>query len=304
MINEVKPNHNWENCVPDAQAWVGTLKWEADSSPEAWAHYQKYYTVEHWPEWEKYNINNPVFFTAWKNRYINIPMSEYNRYYALRTGVEPDVNGYYTACLRLGGETDFNFKEVKYKIYSNKYKKFLELIKKSDFNRNESKQAIALLDKCKSMHHSLLNFSLMQTMGGLQLFKGEGLIREEGGYENLDRLDTFIYYLDMYYKMESEKREESEIIKRQKARPKMSASNVDALKKDYLDLFGDIYTYCEMVYFIKISDEERDSEKDFVKQLIESGKNELRSGDDVVKYMKLAVEFWRKKQEYFENIHN
>lgn len=302
MFEKSKSIHNWEASVPNAQYWAGTLKWDVDSSPKAWAHYQKYYTIEHWPGLRKYDLNNPVFFEALKNKYINSPLSEYNRCYALETGVEPNSKGYYASCLRLGGETDFNFKEIKYNDRKNKYKRFYELIKTSKFSRNKRQQAIALLDKCKNMHDSLLNFSLIQTMGGLQLFKSEGLIREEGDYEYFDRLDTLIYYLDIYYKMEPEEREKSEIIMRQKARPKMRSDNVDALKKDYLDTFADIYEYCDKVYFIKINKEVKYTENDFVQKLIESGKKELRSGDDVIEYMELAVEFWKKKREYFENI--
>ena len=72
-----------------------------------------------------------------------------------------------------------------------KYALFLKVIE-SDLivSQREKDNASQQLSKCKDMHHTLLNFSLMQAIGNMQRFKGiKG-----------DRLDVFIYELDKYYR--------------------------------------------------------------------------------------------------------
>lgn len=297
--------NNWNSEVSELQEWKGELKWDPDSSPEAWEHYKKYYTTEHWRELEKYDLDRPTFFNFINNYgYINKPIKEYNRWYALEKEVQVNANGYYEPCLRLGGETDFNFKKARGKYKKNKYRTFCDIIKKSGLSREKRKDALELLETCNKMHYSPLNFSLIQTVGNLQSFKNEGLIVETEKYENLDRLDTFVYYLSEFYKENQEKRAESSIIKRQRNRKifgrPMSEENVKSLI-NYLNSFEDIYDYCNKIYFIKINDEEK-GENDFIQKLIKSGEKILETGDDIVEYMKLAGEFWKIKKAYFESV--
>lgn len=302
-----KETPNWKERIPHTQygegilTWAGRLKWEPDSSPKAWEHYKKYYTDHR----KSYRIDNPIFFRyLGPKTYAPIPQPRDNRLYALINDAKPDPNGYYKACPRLSGDVDFNFGNEKYKR-NQKYKKYLNYIKKETSDKKTKEEAKELLEECRSMHHSLLNFSLMQSMGKLQGFKGEGLCltpekaykdRKPKDYEYNDRLDTFVYYLDAYYKVEN--KEESEIVKRQRARG-LYTENVNALI-GYLDTFSEgiespsrvIYNYCEKIYFIE--------DKAFIDKLIESGSERIDSIDKLMKYMKLAKEFWQKKQEYFE----
>ena len=117
---------------------------------------------------------------------------------------------------------------------------------------------------------------------------------------SLDRLDTFVFYLNDYYNMAKEKRDESLLIERQKSRKvgknTISRENMGTLVK-YLNSFDNIENYCDKIYFLK---KEEKTNKDFIQRLIQSGEKELCSIDDVVEYMELAIEFWKRKQKYFE----
>lgn len=287
---------NWKNNVPDMQKWNGILKWHPDSSPETWMHYKKYYTVEHWEGIKQFNLDSPMFFSYCNFKYINTPSGEYNRWYILDREAKPDDMGYYKACSRLGGETDFNFNKKK-------YDKLKKIINESNSCDDEYRyDALILLDKCKGMHHSLLNFSLMQCMGNLQTFKNEGLIKtkEPMRYEELDRLDTFVYYLNDYYNIAKEKRYESLLVERQKTRKvgknTISRKNIDTLV-EYLNSFDNIENYCDNIYFLK---KEEKNNIDFIQRLIKLGEKPLCSIVEIVEYMKLAIEFWERKQKYFE----
>ena len=180
--------------------------------------------------------------------------------------------------LRLRGETDFNFNDKK----CERYEKIINKIKDEETKSN----ALSLLKECKKMHHSLLNFSLMQSVGKMQEVKSKGL-KIRYYYEQLDRLDTFIYYLDDY------KKDESLILN-------CAYANKKCLK-DYLDKFKDVYDYCEKIYFIKIEKNKRNTEEDLIQKLIKSGRKALDSCERVIEYMNLAIEFWGKKKEYFES---
>ena len=100
--------------------------------------------------------------------------------------------------------------------------------------------------------------------------------------------------------MAKEKRDESLLIQRQKSRKivknTISRENVGTLV-EYLNSFDNVENYCDKIYFLK---KEEKTNKDFIQRLIQSGEKELCSIVDVVEYMELAVEFWKRKQKYFE----
>ncbi|MCF6515368.1 hypothetical protein GSH19_04265 [Lactobacillus sp. S2-2] len=173
--------------------------------------------------------------------------------------------------LEITGDTDFNFNDNKYPYF---WKKLVE----GDGTLNDFKN----LEFCIEMHHNLLNFSLMPRTGGLNSTKG---------VQFGDRFDKFIYQLSVYFT--SINKEETEIGKRNN---KIVESNYN-LRNEFLDSFDSIYDYCKQVYLID------DSHKDFVKRLIESGKtNTISNINDVRSYINLAMEYWKIKREYIENI--
>lgn len=273
---------DWKKEVPDKQDWKGEeVDWDPDSSPEAWEHYKKYYTPECWKLLERYGdkdfADREHLFFYRGGEYCLGP----GRGKKAKALVAPQIKVGCSECgtckdrkekgknprLRIRGETDFNFKKDKYDIFKN-------ILENTPPKSCSPQNALDLLEKCKEMHHSLLNFSLLQSVGNMQGFKGRGLENE-----GLDRPDTFIYYLDRYFEGKDKR-----ILEK-------SRKNKDCLIQ-YLASFTDIYDYCEKVYFIK--------DDDFVQEMIESGGKKLLSGDDVVKYMKLAVGFWDRKQKYFK----
>lgn len=173
------------------------------------------------------------------------------------------MNGitYIEATYRYGGECDFNFNEKK-------YSKFKEII-------DENADALERLKRCKENHHTLLNFSLMQSLGNMQSFKGA---------DPFDRLDIFIYKLDKYLSGNS-----NEIIN-------FSSKSNRPYLISYLNEFKNIYEYCETIYFI-------DSEE-FVNRIIMQGDLPIKNCSDVIRYMNLAEEFWSRKQSAFEKIYS
>lgn len=263
---------------------------DPDSSPEAWEYYRKCYTVEKWGSLKQYNLNELHFFEYFNGDYVDAPLSFYNRLNALPNEAEvtvPENNGYrfYKATRRLAGETDFNFNDIKY----SRYKKMLfEQYMKNEVDQETLHKNFEKLDKCNQMHHTVLNFSLMQVMGNMQGIKSKGLFLNRK-YEYLDRLDTFVYMLSCCLnKIGTDELNNDSIIQNVTA-----VENKEELKK-YLKEFSNIYDYCKKVYFIE--------EKEFVDKVIESGKKPITSGKEVVGYMSLAFQFWNKKKEYLEKL--
>lgn len=258
-IDEIQTWKTWKN-----------LKFDADASPAAWEHYKRYYSET----FEEYDIRFPTFCSyVVLNRYIPRPLNpdsnKYWRLFALLKGTEllRDKEGeYYPAVPRLSGETDFNFIGKNCKHY---------YALKSILKEGNEQEYLEKLEECKKQHHCLLNFSLMQTMGNMQGFKGK----------HDDRLDRFIYYLDKYYKEDKSKRIDTEII------GYSSEPNRPYLLK-YLNQFKDIKDYCKKVYFI--------SNKKLIDKLIALGQVEqLDTAEKVKTYVDLAFWFWNEKEFYF-----
>lgn len=251
---------------------------EPDSSEEAWKHYEKYYLKSNskFSIRSNYDFENLNYYTYYKelNRtcgekfngeYYNYANQKRasngaNRLYALQKFAKKitDSNNveWWCATRRVGGDCDFNFNEKKYKL-------FKEII-------GGDQQALQQLDRCKEMHHTLLNFSLMEATGNMQGFKGSN---------RFDRFDHFIYKLDQYF----------------------NGTSVDALSASspenkggliaYLSNFKDIYEYCNEVYFIENTN--------FIDEIIKNGELPIKTCDDVVRYMNLAERFWSEKEFAF-----
>lgn len=256
---------------------------EHDSSEEAWKHYKIIYFK---PDGSsrinsKYDLKNEkqqlVLCNYKDKKYYNEPNSKYpyvNRYYWLSGEATYDEKSseYSREDANLSGDCDFNFNESKCRIFEHMVKEEYK-----DCSRMQ-KYALDLLEECKNMHHSLLNFSLMQTKGNMQGFKGSCL--NNGVYASLDRADTLVSYLASYYQLQERQKDTSYIL--------VNAGANKKTLKNYLDSFDGIYNYCHKIYFI--------DDRAFVDKMIKEGCLCIKTGHHVIRYMLLALEFWDKKE--------
>lgn len=255
--------------IPEKQPWQGqVLRFDPDSSPAAWEHYRRYYSEI----FRQYSIDSPTFFTyRHPNKYVPEPSDEktcFNRLYALVRGAAKGPDGYYAAELRLSGDTDFNFKEET----CGRLRKILK----------DEPEYLSKLAVCQDQHHRLINFSLMQTVGKMQQFKGRG--PNDRGYEDgYDRLDRFLYHLGNFYDTPLEERLHTAVSRY------ATASNRECLT-EFLNQFDNLMDYCRKVYLI--------DDADLVQSLRENGKRELDTVEAVKTYLDLALRFWEKKEFY------
>lgn len=255
--------------ISDYQEWNGKkMYFEPDSSPAAWAHYKKYYLSDILRD--NYNFEKLYFYThrneTYLNdaplKYLNLPIdddSTHNRLYAIEKVEIKKHNGVETFAPtnRLGGDCDFNFNEHKVEFFGN-------IVGKGN----------PQLKRCAEMHHTLLNFSLMEAMGCMQCVKGS---------DTYDRFDVFILRLYEYFSGENKK-----------VLSKATYCNKPALEQ-YLEMFKrknakeSIYNYFKTIYFI-------DDHK-FVDKVLEQGALPISKSEHVIRYMNLAEEFWFKKEQ-------
>lgn len=219
---------------------------------------------EAWGEYKK--IYTPSRWAFWgKFNYGNLKRK------GIRIYAQVEINDLYTQFnqypkFKMSGDTDFNF--GKDKKAKKKYEQFETLLRR-DYQGNELDVYLDELKRCYARYHKPENFSFMPMTGGLQLVKGAC---------QYDRLDMFVYRLSEYY---ITKGNDKSVLNR--ARP----NNREALET-YLKLFYCIYDYCAKIYMIY--------DKEFVDKIISQGKEPIDSGSSVVRYMKLAEEFWDYKK--------
>lgn len=299
----------YKTSINPWQVWrTKRIHFEPDASPAAWEHYAVVYrdTILG----KKYNLEDLHFFEYHcvsgdeGHHYVDLPKKgRNNRLCALSKDnkIKPDELMRYPAVQRLSGECDFNFNEKKYPMFRKL------LIRDMQNDPDALRDAIMQLDECAQMHHTLVNFSLMPVMGDLQGFKGQKKFEslEEGAF---DRFDSHIVALNCFfkedYKKESWSKCNSEIFQWLGKRTDMSPQNKNILLY-YLNSFGGkektdgknaMLDYCKNIYFI--------DDEDFINRLVEAGKKPINKGNEVVNYMNLAKEYWKKKEEAFEQIKN
>lgn len=167
--------------------------------------------------------------------------------------------------LDFSGETDFNFGDKKIwglgRSHYSHFKKMLE----------DYPEGTEILDECKSFYHSERNISLMPKTGNLQSVK-----KSVGN----DRLDVFIWCLNEYYLQRN-----NFIFNH------CSYENLKPLKS-FLNLFHNIYEYCEVIYHIDVN---------LTHDLIISGGKAINSPERVMDYMNLARSFWTQKNNYIKS---
>ncbi|MDO4667661.1 MAG: hypothetical protein Q4A90_07490 [Streptococcus sp.] len=292
------------------------INFDPDSSPETWEHFKRIYFSD-----KKIQFNKI-------KKYFDINEDRYGGEECLRIYKQKkdDVFLEYPE-LKIGGDTDWNFNDNKENDYKySKYKIFVDkIIYDKKISKTRTFELIKKLNFCNSMHHTLLNFSPMLVSGYLQNIKG-------GGCYGLDRLDSFITMIDNYYKetirkeitnnysstsdskkiIDNETIEKFQIIELTKVSKfirytKIFESDINPIftnrqsnfeaRIDYMDLFSDVYDYVVQHYLI--------TDVDFINDLIENGKKEIITPDDVENYMNLAIRYWKYREdfitEHFEN---
>ncbi len=266
---------------------IPQLKYDPDSSPEAWELFRKIYSDKDFVK--GYDLDNLSFFeyvcVDKKYLYANAPLSYYNRLFALTTGTQPvyEKSGvaYYNAIERLSGDTIFNFN-------ARKYSTLLRLAFSTSKNDDEFSEIKDELLWCSTQHHSLYNFSLMQTMGNLQGYKQKGLKSISNSYENLDRFDTLVYLLFCYYTCDPRETLSSY------CKPSKNRSNgeflirfLEKFRTTCNDVDTSIYNFCQQVYLI--------DDRDFVDKLIKNGSKPIKDCNDIRTYIKTAKTYWEMK---------
>ncbi|SJZ74887.1 hypothetical protein [Eubacterium coprostanoligenes] len=275
----------FKNKIDSIQTFKNEAKvqFEPDSSPAAWGHYKKFYSKNKYLN-NNYDFSDLFFYNCYTDfglkrgiytdyewfNYLNKPLrkgSRYNRLFVLEKDTKiKKINNteYIVAAYRLGGDCDFNFNEKKYAL-------FLEIIESdSTASKQEKANASQQLANCREMHHNLLNFSLMQGIGNMQKFKGSN---------RYDRLDTFVYELDKYFRGVS-----NSILQ-------YSSPNNKPALISFLNDFKDIYEYCATFYFI--------TEKTFINEIIKQGSMPITNVTELMRYMNLAEKYWSIKEFAF-----
>jgi len=207
-------------------------------------------------EWTWNNFYNITYRTLgyWKNLNEEKKVGRYKK--AIYTCKNLDQ-------IYIGGDVIFNFKDGHGKI-------FQELLGNQYNEKTYSR-----------MHHSILNFSLIPSTGGLNLNKANG--------RYCDRLDRFIFYLDKFIQLKNENNPLMGIRGRNK--------NTIPKLKNYISNFDCIKEYCQAYYLI-------DSKKtDLVDRLKKSGEDYVNNGattENCLQYLNLASEFWKYRNEIFK----
>lgn len=248
---------------------------DPDSSEYTWKEvYKRIYTRESWGLWGLFDFEELYWEKPhWKGgRWIK------GRRYAKAIRDENVYKDFFKcdetakmwmgwANVKIAGDTDFNFKKDRKNQKYAYYRNLIEDKEKNKFSDADREKYLCKLDWCERRHHSLENFSLMFTPGGMNNFKN---IKR-------DRIDRFIFQLNEFFKNKDNK-----IFSH-------ARKNKEVLEA-YLSLFKDIYDYCEKIYKM---------DKSMVNRFLKSGeKEDIKTGEDVVEYMQLAEDYWRNKHNF------
>lgn len=176
-----------------------------------------------------------------------------------------------TRTMRFSGETDFNFSDKKKReLCRSRYKHYKEILKRDLKDSGKLDEYLEMLNECSQMYRSQDNISIMLKSGNMQGAKGA---------IGLDRLDVWLFILDMKYRYK--------INLLQNHCTMENSSEIE----EFLNLFENVYDYANTIYHI---------DEELVNDLIESGKRPLNTASNIFTYMSLANRFWKQKHEYIE----
>ena len=127
----------------------------------------------------------------------------------------------------------------------------------------------------------------MPVTGGLNNFKGTSRLMNEEHGQKLDRGDKFIYRINDFYENKSMEHIIFSNTHGRKSKTVTAEENTQKLKNvllTFLDKLNDVNGYCKYMYLI--------DDKKYIRKLVEEGQKPIVTGCDVVRYMKLAEEYW------------
>lgn len=183
----------------------------------------------------------------------------------------------------IAGDCVFNFNEKKVPI-------FWKNIDKDNTCEMEVKKKIReILLLCLSMHYSVYNFSLMPKNGGMQIVKGR---------DSFDRLGTLLNLLDDYLSKNNSV-DNHEVLS---GICKKYVNSKNALKK-FLHKIDSLENYCKTFYHIDNNTKYVDvkgNEKTLINAILDSGKFEMKSCEEIIEYISIAVRFWEHQKDIYE----
>ncbi len=185
----------------------------------------------------------------------------------------------------VSGDVTFNFGKEKQRNL--KYERYKAIIMESGSDATVKAYMLRKLDSCSEMNYSFENLTLMVTTGGLNLVKNN-----QGG--NLDRPDAYIALLQKYFNPAEDDAEKKEYRHKVFSRSRNNEAYLHRWLKE-LEL-GGIKAYCQLFWAI--------DDEDFLKEMCELGKREIKSAYDVNDYMNLAIDFWEMRFNRFQLIIN
>lgn len=183
--------------------------------------------------------------------------------------------------VRFSGDVLFSFKskEDEARGKGKKFEHYETLLKsETEFSEKEREYYLELLVFCNKMNYTLHNFGLMPIDGNLQKFK-----------ENMcdwDRMDRFVYFVAEYFNGNDQLVLTSNYRDEEKRKKKVAEC-----KQKVFSVFDDVAKYCKEMYLI--------TDDEYVKELVEFGKQKIERGRDVVRYMELAIKYWVMKDRIF-----
>lgn len=294
MVNKI--DNVFLKKILTKQNWKGKeVEFDPDSSPEAWIYYCVIYNKEFCEEFMDLEGGRLI-------QTIDIHSK----------GFQPKKNPKDKDFMKIAGDCCFNFNDKK-------YKNFKSIIEKDGEKTEKKEQLLSLLEECKQRHHSLLNFSLIPVIGGMNNIKGS-LKYDEGQDGNWtvkvhgvgripnnlhDRFDTFICFLAQTFQVRNElikSIEDKDIVEKVTRLKNVGIFFANSIftKSLYSENFGylydflmnyeDIYVYCKEFYNI---------DNGFVDQLIDIGGKPLLNAKGVESYMMLANEYWKIQESIF-----
>ena len=176
------------------------------------------------------------------------------------------------------GDVIFNFKkgyngQSRYEVFEKHLREIEDEKLKND--------CLESLSVCLDKSQTNFNFSLFPSTGKMQQAK-QGIGNDRG--------DTFIWALNQYY------------VNNVGILLNHSTQENIELLIDFLDLFKvdgaqkSIYKYCKEFYQIE--------DGKFIDKLLESGGKAIKSAEEAKNYIDLALEFWEKREAYFNQLNN
>lgn len=179
----------------------------------------------------------------------------------------------------------------RFKKFFEDYKNFFSISGDADFDLKNNKKYNEFIKDAEFQMHKFKNFSLMPCTGGMNDAKGR------------KRFPEFISMLYDYYMNDDDsvkdvKKRDIKPLCRLVGRPYKDKNKEEERRKktpiilkEYMDLFNDIYDYCDKIYFIdnyKHNLPDNKVVENFVNRLIEKGKQQYNEKT----YCELAKTYW------------